>query len=289
MTFILRVLCVLALMVTLAGCQTLRQTEAPHLILISIDGLGAGQHQAATTPALDRLIAEGVSADRMRPVFPSMTFPNHYSIATGLYPFEHGIVDNTFPNAARTDWYAISKREAVGDGRWYGGEPIWVSAERNNVTSAAYFFVGTEADIGGIRPTHWRNFDSSIPGAARVQQALDWLALPKRPRLVTLYFEDVDNAGHEHGPGTAPWRQAIERVDGYLMQLLDGIEQLPIADNTTIVVVSDHGQAKLRQDATPFVIDQHVSLDGLDAVEHTSYVQLFMPQYDADQADHITR
>ena len=125
------------------------------------------------------------ATEAMLPVYPSMTFPNHYSIATGLYPYQHGLVDNDFPNTERSAWYHIWDRDAVENGDWYGGEPIWVSAEKNGMISAAFFFVGTEAPVGGYSPSHWNKFDASIPGETRVNKVLEWLALPDDERLVS--------------------------------------------------------------------------------------------------------
>ena len=196
------------------GVNDPRHLDKPYLILISLDGFGAGARHLARTPTLDRMVDEGISAESMQPVFPSMTFPNHYAIATGLHPADHGIVHNRFPSWDRNDWYMLSDRDAVGDGRWYGGEPIWVRAENSGMVSAAFYFVGTEADVGGVRPSHYRLFDADVPGKARVDQALDWLALPEneRPHVITLYFEDVDSASHVHGVDSREARAAIRRV-----------------------------------------------------------------------------
>jgi len=282
-------LVVLCLVLLIAACSQSKNEQDPYLILISIDGFGWKLQDANDTPGLDRIAASGVRASAMRPVYPAMTFANHYSIATGLYPYQHGIVDNDFPNADRSAWYHIWDRNAVEDENWYSGEPIWVSAEKNGMTSAAFFFVGTEAPVGGYSPTYWNKFDPSIPGEDRVRQVLDWLMLPEddRPHMITLYFEHVDTAGHEYGVGSWEHEIAIGQVDDYLVQLLDGIEQLDIKDNVSIVVVSDHGQAQYQTDSDAFVISDHVDLEGLTAVDHGSYVSIYMDQYDLAQAQKI--
>jgi len=282
-------LVVLCLCLFVAACSQSKNEQDPYLILISIDGFGWKLQDANDTPGLDRIAASGVRASAMQPVYPAMTFANHYSIATGLYPYQHGIVDNDFPNADRSAWYHVWDRNAVGDKSWYGGEPIWVSAEKNGMTSAAFFFVGTEAPVGGYSPTYWNKFDASIPGENRVRQVLDWLTLPEddRPHMITLYFEHVDTAGHEYGVGSWAHEVAVGQVDGYLVQLLDGIEQLDIKDDVSIVVVSDHGQAQYQTESDAFVISDHVNLKGLTAVDHGSYVAIYMDQYDLAQAQNI--
>jgi len=279
-------LSVVCLVFFVAACDPDKSKNTPYLILVSIDGFGWDVQDANDTPALDRIAATGVRADAMRPVYPTMTFPNHYSIATGLYPYQHGIVDNDFPDADHNSWYHIWDRDAVQDGSWYGGEPIWVSAEKNGITSAAFFFVGTEAAIGGISPSHWYPYDAAIPGQDRVRQVLDWLALPagERPHMITLYFEDVDNASHEFGPGAIETKAAVRQVDGYLLQLLDGIEALDIRHDVYTVIVSDHGQAQHRPAADAFVLNEHIDLDGLTIFDHNSFVSIYLDWYEEERA-----
>ncbi len=261
------------------GVNAPEQRDKPSLILVSIDGLGADVAESAATPALDRLAARGLRVTALVPVYPTVTFPNHYSIATGLYPAEHGIVANHFPGTERTGWYRMSDRESVQDGSWYRGEPIWVAAEKAGMVSAAYYFVGTEAAVQGISPTYWYPFDASVPGDARVDQALDWLRLPsaQRPHLITLYFEDVDVAAHAAGPDSPRALAAILRADGYLERLLDGIDRLPIAESVHVVVVSDHGQRAVIPDQEPFVVSEHADLDGLVLQDGGSYLHVWTP------------
>ncbi|MEJ2604173.1 MAG: ectonucleotide pyrophosphatase/phosphodiesterase [Gammaproteobacteria bacterium] len=260
------------------GLNAPGQRQKPYLILVSIDGLGHDLPGRTATPALDRLATEGLRAAALVPVYPTLTFPNHYSIATGLYPAQHGIVANYFRGVDGRGWYRMSDRSTVQDGSWYGGEPIWVAAEKAGMVSAAFFFVGTEADIQGISPTYWYPFDASVPGEARVDQVLDWLRMPPdtRPHLVTLYFEDVDVTAHATGPGSRQTLAAVRRVDGYLGRLLDGIDRLPYGERVHLVVVSDHGQRAVLPDAATFVVSDHAHLDGLDMHDGGSYLQVWV-------------
>lgn len=270
------------------GVNAPGQVDKPYLVLVSLDGFGPAFRDLAETPALDRLEREGIAADAMQPVFPSLTFPNHYSIATGLYPAEHGIVNNRFPSRDRGRWYRLDDREAVQDGQWYGGEPIWVRAEKSGMVAAAFYFVGTEAAVAGVRPSHYRLFDADVPGEARVDEALRWLALPSdaRPHVITLYFEDVDSASHDHGTDSAEARAAVARVDGYLARLLAGLEAQGLDDETYVVVVSDHGQANYVADDV-FVLDEYVDLDGFDIVEGGSYAMLYADTAEADRLERL--
>lgn len=252
------------------GVNASEHRDKPYLVLISIDGFRWDYQDLYETPALDEIAAGGVRAERLIPVFPTLTFPNHYSIATGLYPANHGLIGNTFANAERNAWYSISKRETVQDGWWYGGEPVWVAAEKAGMVTAAYYFVGTEAAIQGVSMTHWHPYDESVTGRERVKKVLEWLSLPEkqRPHLVTLYFDEVDTTTHRYGPGSRQSVAAIERVDGHLRALLEGIRALPYGDLVYLVVVSDHGQIKKRTKEEILVIDELVDTGGLAIVDH---------------------
>lgn len=261
------------------------QRGKPYVILVSIDGYRHDYQALYETPALDRIAAAGVRAQALVPVYPTLTFPNHYSIATGLYPVHHGIVGNRFLSPDRDRRFALSDRDAVGDGSWYGGDPVWVVAERHGMVAAAYFFVGTEAEIRGIRPSRWRPYNEAVAGTERVDQVLEWLRLPdeSRPHFVTLYFEDLDTASHRYGVGAELMIESLARVDDYLARLLDGIAALPVADDVYVVVVSDHGQMNYRNHP-PFVLEDHLDLAGIHVEAHGSVAFLWFDAPDADRA-----
>ena len=262
---------------------------ANHLVLVSIDGFRFDYQDLYDTPALDRIADSGVRADALRPVFPTMTFPNHYSIATGLYPADHGIVHNDFPNDTRDAWYHLWDRSSVEDGSWYAGEPIWVAAERHGMVSAAYYFVGTEAPVGGIRPTHWYSFDGSVTAGERVDQVIDWLRLPvgKRPRVITLYFEDVDDAGHDYGQGSPQLEQSVVLVDTEIGRLLDAIEEFGLTETTAVFVVSDHGHSNYEHLESTLVLEEIIDLEGLSIQEGGSYAWIYQDEPDRDAAIRI--
>ena len=267
------------------GVNALERQNDPYLIVVSIDGFRWDYADQHNTPTLDRLAAEGIRARSMRPVYPTLTFPNHYSIATGLYPANHGLIGNKFPAADHQSFYSLKDRESVQNGSWYGGEPIWVAAEKAGLVTAAYYFVGTEAAVQGVPMTYWNVYDAGVPGDERVQQVLDWLSMSdeQRPHLVTLYFEDVDTATHYYGPDSAQGTAAIEKVDGYLATLVDGIANLPIAEEVYLVVVSDHGQAQTL-DEPPFILDSVSELNDLVVIDHGAATFLFFPQPEPQRA-----
>ncbi len=223
--------------------------DKPYVILISCDGYRYDYTERYRPPHLSRFVAEGVQAASMIPGFPSKTFPNHYTIATGLSPERHGLVDNTFYDPERNAWYRISDREAVEDGDWYRGLPLWVNAEQQGMVAASYFFVGTEADIRGVRPSYYYSYDGSVPNEQRVEQVLQWLRLPEaqRPHFITLYFSTMDDAGHRYGPGDeAAIGAALLELDTTLGRLFEGVQATGLPVN--IILVSDHGMVDVGPD-----------------------------------------
>lgn len=235
----------LIILLLLAGCASTPKVAAPAgpppLILISVDGLRPDYLDRGVTPNIRALAAAGVRAEAMRPSFPSLTFPNHYTLVTGKRPDNHGIVNNNMIDPAiEGKPFALSNRAAVEDRRWWDqAEPVWVTAEKAGVRTATMFWPGSEAAIGGVRPTHWLPFDGEMPNPARVAQLLAWLDSPERPRFLTLYFDTVDHDGHEFGPDAPETTRAVAEIDARIGDLIAGLKARGIAAN--IVLVSDHG------------------------------------------------
>ncbi len=238
----------LILVFLIAACGSTPQRpggpSAPPVLLISIDGMRVDYLDFGVTPNLQRLMDEGVRARWMTPAYPVLTFPAHYTIVTGLRPDHHGIVHNDMLDA-ELGRFRLADRDAVGNGLWWGGEPIWVSAERAGLPTAAFFWPGSEAPIQGIRPGRWRLFDDSVPFADRIDTVLGWLGEPEatRPRFMTLYFERVDKSGHDYGPGSAQVREALIETDAAIGRLLDRLQRQGQLEQVNIVLVSDHGMA----------------------------------------------
>lgn len=238
--------------------STASAPEPPLLVLLSLDGFHPDYLQRGRTPTLNQLAADGVQAQWLIPSFPSKTFPNHYTIVTGLIPDHHGIVDNVMldPELGR---FTLSDRSAVGDGRWWQGEPVWITAHRQGLRSGIQFWPGSEADIGGIRPDFWQPFDATVPLSDRVQRVLGWLDLTGADRIdfIGLYFEQVDSAGHSHGPESPEVDAALAEVDIALAELLTGLRGHPRQRPFNLVIVSDHGMGSLDADKT-LVLDDVV-------------------------------
>jgi predicted AlkP superfamily pyrophosphatase or phosphodiesterase len=255
---IVHFLCLAALSL---GCPearpaTPRQATGSTVVLVGVDGFHPSYLERAPSRHLRELAENGVRARWMVPVFPTLTFPNFYSIATGLYPEHHGIVSNTMkdPLLGR---FTLRNTAQVRDPRWWGGEPIWATAVKQGKRAATYFWPGSETAIGGVRPTYYKLYDAKAPNHARVRQVLDWLSLPadSAPSLVTLYLGDVDQAGHEFGPDAPETDSAIARVDSAIGALLAGLEQRGLDQRVNLVIVSDHGMAEVRPDHFLYIED----------------------------------
>lgn len=251
------------------ACQPARPApDRPIVILISIDGFRWDYLDTFAPANLLRLSAEGVRADRLIPEFPSKTFPNHYTIVTGLTSAHHGIISNNIKAPDIPGEFSLSNREVQSDPRWWGGEPIWNTAERQGLKSAPMFWPGSEVLIGGRRSTYWMPYQDDMPHEQRVKQVLDWLQLPpgERPSFLTLYFSDVDSAGHRHGPDADETRAAVAKVDRSLGQLIAGVERSGMTDRVHYVIVSDHGMSALSPDRT-VVLDDYLDLATVDVVD----------------------
>ncbi len=261
----------------LASCAATRPGDAPPVLLVSIDAFRADYLDRGVTPNLVRIANAGVRADGMRPSYPSLTFPNHYTLVTGLRPDRHGLVHNTMHDARLGEFRAANEDNA-SDARWWNGaEPIWVTAEKHGLATATMFWPGSQAPIRGVRPTHWRAYDSAFPDDARVDQVVAWLAEPApRIRLATLYFERLDKTGHDYGPDSPQMLESFARIDASIGRLLDGLQANGLRDRVNLVIVSDHGMAEV---APGHVVSIEDMVDPRDAgVVSTGQVVGFAPQ-----------
>jgi predicted AlkP superfamily pyrophosphatase or phosphodiesterase len=268
----LRTFAVFLLELALAACAAgapprLARTAYAPLILISIDGYRADYFERGHSPTLAALAASGVRAQSLRPAFPTLTFPNHYTIVTGLYPDHHGIVNNRMIDPAIEKPFVYKDPASIDNPAWWGGEPLWVSAEKQGTHAATVFWPGTDVAIEGVRPERWLHFDATLSADARVTQALAWIDLPEpqRPAFVTIYFDQVDHAGHTYGPDSPELTVALAQVDAALSHLLDGLNQRGLAESANLVIVSDHGMTPAGVDKVE-VLDKTVDLRDIDLI-----------------------
>lgn len=265
-----RLLFLLAWLLLAAGCAPTRPPPAADradgpLVLVSIDGFRPDYLERGETPTLRALAADGVRAEAMKPAFPTLTFPNHYTLVTGLYPDHHGIVNNRFVDPASGRRFVYNDPKTTVDPAWWGGEPIWVGAERQGVRTATMFWPGSDVAIDGVRPSHWLPFDATMKPDARVDQLLAWADQSPSTRFYTLYFEQVDHAAHESGPDSPAVNEALREVDAAIARLVEGLKRRGLFERTNLVVVSDHGGTAISKERTIF-IDDLVADDDVVAV-----------------------
>jgi predicted AlkP superfamily pyrophosphatase or phosphodiesterase len=282
--------------VNLSKKNAISQQQKPYVILISIDGFRwdlADKYKAKNLIALRKA---GVEAEYLKPSFPSLTFPNHYTIATGLYPVHHGIVDNNFYDKKREVIYRKSDKVMAVDSSWYAGKPIWVLAEEQQMLSAIYYWPGSEISMNGIRPTYFYNYNEIIPMGRRIETVKNWLQLPdhKRPHLIAFYFPQVDKAGHNYSVNSKATEAAVLEVDDAIGQLVQVAKatQLPI----NFMVVSDHGMTPIDQKNTiplpkainlsQFVVPPGTALLHLYA-KNEAYIQSTYQALKADTTNYI--
>ncbi len=243
----------------MASCSQKDQEEHHYLVVLSMDGFRWDYPEKAETPNLDAIATNGVRAKRFIPSFPTTTFASHYTMATGLHPDKHGILVNRFYAPDLDADFNKGDRSTVEDGKFYGGEPIWVTAEKQNMKTATFFWVGSEADVQGIRPTYWKRYDHNFPYEQRLDTVIHWLGLPEkdRPQLVMWYFDEPDSSGHRYGPDGDSLKPVIERLDSLVGVFRNKIKTLPHADQINFIIVSDHGMANLSPDRQ-VILDQHI-------------------------------
>ncbi len=258
--FFPRIAAFLALLI-LASCSAQqKKSEENYLVVLSLDGFRWDYVDRAHTPNLDYLAENGVKAERLVSSWPTTTFANHYTLATGLLPHKHGIVANRFYDSEfNEDYNSPDNRASVWDGKFYGGEPIWVSAEKQGLTTASCFWVGSEADVQGIRPTYWKKYDHDMPYSDRIDTVVHWLNLPEevRPRLVMWYMDEPDSGGHRYGPTNDTLMNLVSGLDSLIGVFLNEIKALPHYAQINFIVVSDHGMMQLSTDKRVY-LDEYV-------------------------------
>lgn len=257
----------LILLVLPAFSQEKIKDLRPTVILVSIDGFRSYYLEVYKPPHLLKLAKEGMRAKHLIPSYPTKTFPNHYTIATGLYPENHGIVANNMYDPEFDAVFGLGKREEVQNARWWGGEPIWVTATLQGQKAAAFFFPGTETEIKGVRPEHWKEYDGKIPNEERVDTLLSWFDVPvsERPTMFTLYFSDVDDAGHGFSPGSDFTKNSVLRVDAMISRLMEGLKKRGIDKKVNLIIVSDHGMAAVPYDNV-IVLDEYFDTSKADRI-----------------------
>lgn len=227
--------------------------EKPYVVLISFDGFRFDYAEKFDAPNFKSIMRQGVKAEGLIPSFPSKTFPNHYSIITGLYPGNHGLVDNRFYDPERQEYYEMKNRKRVTDPYYYRGVPLWKLARQHGVRSASMFWIGSELSQPDLRPDYYFEYNEALHDTVRIQQILSWLRLPEkeRPHFITLYFSSPDHEGHLFGPSSEETKQAVLRADRNLGTIMRGLKETKLPVN--LIVVSDHGMEELKTNPESYI------------------------------------
>ena len=219
-----------------------------YTVLVSLDGFRWDYAQAYDAPFLDRLGQEGVKAV-MRPSFPSVTFPNHYTLATGLVPDHHGIIANRFRDEASGLTFSLGDKTTKQDPRFWGGEPVWLTLQRQGVKTGVVYWPGSDVAIQGKYPTYYKDYERKplLTYSERIAEVLRLLRLPEadRSQLVMAYFEEPDHTGHVTGPFSHETKRMVERMDALMEELVGGLRALPEADSINVIITADHGMTAL--------------------------------------------
>lgn len=270
------------------GCSSsdTSQPQPNKLLLVSFDGFRHDYLSKTNTPNFDKFAQQGVQGKGLIPIFPSKTFPNYYAIATGLYPESSGFIGNSMYDPTMDATFSMGNRDAVENPKWYGGEPIWNTVEKNGKKAGTMFWVGSEAPIQNMRPTHWKTYDGSMPDSARIDTVIKWLNYgnDKEVDFGTLYFSFVDSRGHRYGPNSLEVKNAIQQADHLIGYLMEKLQQEGLSDNTNVLIVSDHGMAEVSKERL-IVLDDIIDPDKIEMIEYSP--SLMMNVKDENQLDEV--
>ncbi len=255
--------------------------QTPYVLLVSFDGFRWDYANRGLTPNLDAIKKEGVSALSFKPSFPSITFPNHLSIITGMYPQNHGIISNYFKNC-QNEIYSLSDTAAVRNPKWYQGEAFWETAKRNNIKTASYYWPGSELTDTNRRPDYFKAYNHTEPHQKKIDGVINWLTLPQseRPHFITLYFHDTDSQGHKFGTDSREIDSTIAVMDSLIGVLRKRIELIGMKDSVNLIILSDHGMTNVSEKRD---IDLKSLLDGFDCeVNSAMSLTMIKPRFDKD-------
>jgi len=242
--------------------------QQPYVLLVSFDGFRWDYLNRNITPTFDSIKQVGVKALSLQPSFPSKTFPNHYTIVTGMYPEHHGIISNFFKNRVTGDIYKLSSKEAVQNSQWYDGEAFWQTAEKNNIKTASYFWPGSEVDLNYRHPSYFEEYEHERDYSMRIDGVINWLRLPydQRPHFITLYFDAADTYGHRYGPNSNELNETIKKLDKIVSEISGKLKSIEMQDSVNLIIVSDHGMTETSPDKTinieEFINEYVYELDG---------------------------
>jgi predicted AlkP superfamily pyrophosphatase or phosphodiesterase len=269
------------------GCSDQKSQDPTPLLIVSFDGFRYNYFNKTETPNFDSVMANGVKARWLIPVFPSQTFPNHYAIVTGLYPDHSGIISNTMYDPKFDKRYSIGDSETVVNAKWYNGEPIWNTAEKQDLKAGIFFWPGSEAPIENMRPTYWKPYDGSVPNKTRIDSVVKWLSYPDKRavNLAALYFSLVDGAGHRYGPSSSEVTTAVQKADSLVGYLKKKLQEKDLWNHLNLIIISDHGMVDL-SDQKMIMLSSIINMDNLKRIIWGPVTMIWPKKGDLDKMYH---
>lgn len=259
----------LLITIILIGCSNTNETQiSKKLLLISFDGFRTDYLSKTETPNFDKLAESGVLGEGLIPIYPSKTFPNHYAIATGLYPENNGFIANVMYDNELDLSFSMGDREQVENPEWWQGEPIWNTVEKAGKKAGTMFWVGSEAPVQNMRPTFWKSYDGRMKNEDRIDTVLHWMTLGTENEidLGTLYFSFVDSQGHRYGTDSEEIVEAIQQADELIGYLMEQLNEKGLLETTNIIIVSDHGMMNVSKERL-VVLDDYINTNYIDIIE----------------------
>lgn len=236
--------------------------DRPKLLLLSFDGFRWDYVDRVPTPNFRELIDNGVTVEHVENAYITKTFPNHYSLVTGLYAETHGIVANEMYDPAMNRSFSM-ETDSIYESRWWEeAVPLWVTVQKAGGKSGAAMWPGSDVKIHGSFPNRYLPYNASVSFETRVERIIEWFSAPKEVAVDfgVLYWEEPDESGHELGPQSSLMDVVIAGIDEKLGFLLNELKKAGLYEKVNLIVTSDHGMAQLSPDKI-IELDEYVSRD----------------------------
>ncbi|KAM3866496.1 glycerophosphocholine cholinephosphodiesterase ENPP6, partial [Diretmus argenteus] len=237
-------------------------------------------------PGFRELVGSGVKVDYMTPDFPSLSYPNYYSLMTGRYCEVHHMTGNYMWDEASSKEFLIGTN---ADSRlplwWDGSEPIWVTLQKLGKSVFMYYWPGCEVEILGVRPKFCREYvynPSEKNLTDSIEHALNALQSGQGD-MAAIYYEKIDVEGHHFGPDSEQVRTAVRRLDQAMQTLNHKIKEKKMADQLNIVLFSDHGMTQLQWMEKVIELDRYINMADIVKMMDRGPVVSLWPKHNKHQ------
>lgn len=232
------------------------------LVLFLLDGVRWDylDQEGIDLPGFKRIIREGVKADYMVPDMPTLSYPNYYSLMTGLHVESHGFAGNYMYDFEHDTYFNKGMNpEQIHSYWWDHAEPLWISVVKQGKRAYMYQWPGCEVDIRGYKPTFCEVLNR-VPTIKNLQDSVDAgikVLTEDKADLVGIYVELIDDYGHKYGPASRKMNDILVKVDKEINRMIETLEKKNILDSVNIMIFSDHGMTPISEsrvvDISPYV------------------------------------